>query len=73
MSERATAERIIRALHAARGAGNLTAMCGLFADQGHFRIAGASADKPIAIEARDLTTFRPWLHMQSYSEFFVPR
>jgi len=50
MSERATAEHIIRALHTARGAG-----------------------KPIAIEARDLTTFRPWLHMQRYSESFVPR
>jgi ketosteroid isomerase-like protein len=63
MSERADAERIIRELHAARCAGNLPAMVSLFADQGRFRIAGASSDKPIAIDAADLPTFRPWLHM----------
>jgi len=63
MSERAEAERIIRELHAARCAGDLAAMCSLFAEQGRFRIAGASSDKPIAIDATDLPTFRPWLHM----------
>ena len=63
MAERAAAERIIRDLHAARVAGDLAAMCRLFSEQGHFRIAGASADKPIAISADDLAAFRPWLAM----------
>jgi len=63
MAERAIAERIIQELHAARVAGDLAAMCCLFSEQGHFRIAGASADKPIAISADDLASFRPWLGM----------
>jgi ketosteroid isomerase-like protein len=63
MAERALAERIIHDLHAARAAGDLAAMCRLFGDQGNFRIAGASADKPIAISAHDLASFRPWLAM----------
>ncbi|MGA2780052.1 MAG: nuclear transport factor 2 family protein [Steroidobacteraceae bacterium] len=63
MAERAIAERIIQELHAARVAGDLAAMCRLFSEQGHFRIAGASADKPIAISADDLASFRPWLGM----------
>ncbi len=63
MAERAEAERIIQNLHAARVAGDLAAMCRLFSDRGHFRIAGASADKPIAISADDLAAFRPWLAM----------
>jgi ketosteroid isomerase-like protein len=63
MAERAIAERIIQELHAARVAGDFAAMCRLFSEQGHFRIAGASADKPIAISADDLASFRPWLGM----------
>jgi ketosteroid isomerase-like protein len=63
MMERSVAERIIRDLHAARVAGDLAAMCRLFADQGHFRIVGAGADKPISISAHDLAAFRPWLSM----------
>ena len=63
MTERFEAERIIKALHEARVAGNLDAMCGLFAADGHFEIAGASADKPISITADGLATFRPWLMM----------
>jgi len=63
MTERAVAERIIQELHAARVRGDLAAMCGLFSEQGQFRIAGASADKPIAISADDLAAFRPWLVM----------
>jgi ketosteroid isomerase-like protein len=38
-------------------------MCRLFADDGRFEIAGASADKPIAIRAKNLAEFRPWLAM----------
>ncbi len=63
MTQRAVAERIIGELHAARLRGDLAAMAGLFADRGSFRIAGASADKPIAISADDLPSFRPWLSM----------
>jgi ketosteroid isomerase-like protein len=50
-------------LHSARIAGDLAAMCSLFAERGKFEIAGASADKPIAIRAETLSDFRPWLAM----------
>ncbi len=63
MAERVVAQRIIEALHAARVAGDLAAMCRLFADTGRFEILGASADKPIAIQAVDLAGFKPWLAM----------
>jgi len=61
--KRDVAEHKIGELHAARVAGDLAAMCRLFAERGEFRIAGASADKPIAISAHDLKSFRPWLSM----------
>jgi ketosteroid isomerase-like protein len=63
MTERVVAERLIRDLHAARVRGDLAALCRLFADDGHFEIRGASADKPIAISAAGLSEFRPWLSM----------
>jgi ketosteroid isomerase-like protein len=63
VAERVVAQRIIEALHAARVAGDLAAMCRLFADTGRFEILGASADKPIAIQAVDLAGFKPWLAM----------
>ena len=63
MSERIIAERLIQQLHAARVAGDLTAMCKVFAPDGHFEILGASADKSIAIRAANLAEFRPWLAM----------
>jgi len=62
-AEHGDAERLIRDLHAARVRGDLTALCGLFAEQGRFEIRGASADKPIAITATSLAEFRPWLSM----------
>jgi ketosteroid isomerase-like protein len=65
VTERAAAERIIRELHTARIGGDLASMCRLFADDGHFEIAGASADKPIAIRATGLAEFRPWLAMMT--------
>ena len=65
MTERAAAERMVRELHAARVAGDLAGMCRLFADDGRFEIAGASADKPIAIRAKNLAEFRPWLAMMT--------
>jgi ketosteroid isomerase-like protein len=63
--ERGVAERIVRDLHAARVAGDLAGMCRLFAQNGRFEIAGASADKPIAIRAQSLVEFRPWLAMMT--------
>jgi ketosteroid isomerase-like protein len=63
VTTRQEAERLIAELHAARVRGDLAAMCGLFAIEGQFRIAGASADKPVAIQAESLATFKPWLSM----------
>ncbi len=65
MTERVAAERVIRDLHAARVGGDLAGMCRLFADEGRFEIAGASADKPIAIRETTLAAFRPWLAMMT--------
>ncbi len=65
MSERLALEHIVRDLHRARLAGNLGDMCRLFAERGHFEIAGASADKPIAIRADSIESFRPWLAMMT--------
>jgi ketosteroid isomerase-like protein len=61
--ERERAVRLVGALHGARVDGNLPGMCRLFAADGLFEIAGASADKPIAISAVGLAQFRPWLMM----------
>ena len=63
--ERAAAERIVRELHMARVNGDFAGMCRLFTDDGRFEIAGASADKPIAIRAQGLADFRPWLAMMT--------
>jgi ketosteroid isomerase-like protein len=63
MVRRAEIDQLIRELHAARVAGDLTGMCRIFADDGVFRIAGASDGKPIAINANGLREFRPWLSM----------
>lgn len=63
MSERSVAERIIQQLHAARLGGDLAGMCREFADDGRYEILGASADKSIAIRAKNLAEFRPWLSM----------
>jgi len=63
VAERFVAQRIIEKLHSARVAGDLAGMCALFADSGRFQILGASADKPIAIQAGDLQGFKPWLAM----------
>jgi ketosteroid isomerase-like protein len=65
VTERAAAERIVRELHMARVNGDLAGMCRLFAEDGRFEIAGASADKPIAIRAQGLAEFRPWLAMMT--------
>jgi ketosteroid isomerase-like protein len=63
VAERIVAQRLIQQLHAARVAGDLAGMCRVFAVDGRFEILGASADKSIAIRAKDLAEFRPWLAM----------
>jgi hypothetical protein len=63
VSERIVAQQLIEQLHTARVAGDLTGICRVFADDGRFEILGASADKSIAIRAKDLAEFRPWLSM----------
>jgi ketosteroid isomerase-like protein len=63
VSERIVAERAIQQLHAARLGGDLAGMCRVFADDGRYEILGASADKSIAIRAKNLAEFRPWLSM----------
>ena len=63
MTERIVVEQMIRDLHAARVAGDLQAVCRLFAEHGSYRISGASADKPISISADGIGALRPWLSM----------
>jgi ketosteroid isomerase-like protein len=63
MNERSEAEHIVTELHGARVAGDLDRLCRVFAADGRFKIAGASADKPIAIAEQGLAAFRPWLMM----------
>jgi hypothetical protein len=63
VAERSIAEGLIRQLHASRVGGDLAGMCRVFSDQGRFEILGASADKSIAIRAKNLAEFRPWLAM----------
>jgi ketosteroid isomerase-like protein len=63
VAERIVAQRLIQSLHAARIGGDLAGMCRVLAEDGRFEILGASADKPIAIRAKDLAEFRPWLAM----------
>jgi len=63
MVERAQAQRTIETLHAARVGGDLAGMLSVFSADGQYEILGASADKSIAIRAKDLAEFRPWLAM----------
>lgn len=65
MSQRAVVEHLITQLHAARLKGDLDGMCALFSPTGIFKIAGASADKPISIVADGIDAFRPWLSMMT--------
>jgi ketosteroid isomerase-like protein len=63
MADKAHAQRTIETLHAARVAGDLAGMLSVFSADGNYEILGASADKSIAIRAKDLAEFRPWLAM----------
>lgn len=61
MVDRIKVERLIRALHEARAGGRLVELCRLFAPEAHFRIAGSSAGKPIAISAEGSAEIRSCL------------
>jgi ketosteroid isomerase-like protein len=63
MPDRSEVDRLIRDLHTARVRGDLAAMCGAFAEQGRFQIAGSSEGKPVSIAANGIKEFRPWLSM----------
>jgi ketosteroid isomerase-like protein len=63
MTERAEVERLLRELHAARVAGELERLCGLFDPAARFRIAGTSDGKAVAIDASGASAIRPWLSM----------
>jgi len=59
--ERAAIQAVLEALYTARCDGDLDRMAGLFAENGHFRISGASDGKPIAITAKGAGEIRGWL------------
>jgi ketosteroid isomerase-like protein len=61
MTDRRDMEQLLHELHAARIDARLEALCALFAEDAHFRIAGSSDSKPIAIDASGLDAIRPWL------------
>jgi len=63
MTDRSALEQRLRELYEARMNGPLDTLCSLFAPAVHFRIAGTSDGKPIAIAAEGLAAVRPWLAM----------
>ncbi|MEJ0005674.1 MAG: nuclear transport factor 2 family protein [Steroidobacteraceae bacterium] len=63
MTDRATVEQLLNALYAARMNGPVDQLASLFAPGVHFRIAGTSDGKPIAITADGIQAVRPWLAM----------
>jgi ketosteroid isomerase-like protein len=63
MLDRREMQQLLDRLYAARVAGRLDELCGLFSTQAHFRIAGASDGKPIALAAHGRAAIRPWLAM----------
>jgi ketosteroid isomerase-like protein len=63
MTDRSTLEQRLRELYEARMNGPLDRLCSLFAPAVHFRIAGTSDGKPIAIAAEGMDAVRPWLSM----------
>lgn len=58
---RADLKRLLAELYAARAAGTLEPLCGLFAPDAFFRISGSSDGKPIALSARGSAQVRSWL------------
>jgi len=63
MTDRLEIERLVSELHAARIEGRLDDLCGLFAADATFKIAGASDGKPINISATGAREIRSWLSM----------
>lgn len=61
MTDRGRLETLLGELYAARAAGDLDRLCGLFAADALFRIAGSSDGKPISIAARGEREIRGWL------------
>src|SRR2546423_12900934 len=61
MVDRLQVEQLLQQLYAARVGGRLDELCALFADDAHFRIAGTSDGKPIAVAARGIGEIRSWL------------
>ncbi|MGA7539307.1 MAG: nuclear transport factor 2 family protein [Steroidobacteraceae bacterium] len=59
--DRASMEELLRALYAARAAGELDRLCALFATDAQLKISGSSDGKPIAIAARGAEEIRSWL------------
>jgi ketosteroid isomerase-like protein len=63
MTDRLTLEPLLRQLYSDRTSGALDQLCGHFAPEVRFRIAGTSDGKPIAIAADGIEAVRPWLSM----------
>ena len=61
MVDRQAVEGLLGELYAARLAGHLDALCGLFAADARFRMSGTSSGQPIAIAAEGIAEIRPWL------------
>jgi ketosteroid isomerase-like protein len=61
MMNRVEVEKLLGEFYAARTDGRLEPLCGLFAPNAAFKIAGASDGKPIAIAAEGLQSIRGWL------------
>jgi ketosteroid isomerase-like protein len=61
MIDRIKVEGLIKELHAARVAGDLERLCGVYAADARLRIAGSSDGKPIAIDASRIARIKPWL------------
>ena len=61
MISRAEFEKLLHKLYAARTAGHLDELCGMFAADAVFEMSGASHAKPVAIRTTGSAEFRPWL------------
>jgi ketosteroid isomerase-like protein len=61
MTDRQAVEHLVRELHAARLAGDLERVCGLYSEDARLRIAGTTDGKPIAIAASGIAEIRPWM------------
>jgi ketosteroid isomerase-like protein len=60
-TDRPNIERLLGELYAARASGDLDRLCGLFAPDAVFKIAGSNDGKPIAIAASGAREIRTWL------------